>query len=1279
MFQRFTSALRFGNRHDDEHSTAGTAGTAGPSKGEVIGRVLEQHPNLSVFHSDSDGRQSSSSPPTSPSRLRKHPFKRISKGPEESLRASSPTPSKLSIGKPKKVRSPLPLDQLNNQSQLSLGRATPEPSTPFTPTEPSRRPSLDALRNVGKNGPFGSLRSIRSRGSMDMLQAQLDEQPPALSPIVTGSVRSILREPNTPGTGQNVRFFSRDAYKIMTPDHSTTDIEPNAIQSLFPQTPPPPAPQPLNHEDPSSVVSRASSSPKSGRPSIADIFGQMPEPTAPSESQALVVAEKSSSINISQSSDTSNLLDLSQDIQLPLLPPGLAFDIDFDSAVAPPLSDDDKQQEGHMMTSTPYRGDQRKGKGKEREVPIDEEQPLKLEVDDSIFHHKEKPFKSPGSHSRSQSLSMGQTVFFSMMGSSKRSSTSSVVPSLASDVKTTSTTDSPSVSSIRSRSRALSDTVFQSVLRSSPSTSRTTPEEDINDEASSDVLVYSNKGPEPDPFSANARTYYTPQTMIPTTPPRGVPTHIRKTSKEDSLIVSLQTQLSLQTELCGQYQTDLRARDELVELLNQKLTDVEKEDTRRKGVLRAWKKKVAELERACRMLEDEVEGSRQESMERSLMDEASNQALRMLHRQIATLERDKGDMSRREEVLREEVASLEGMVQERSQDVIQLKEKLWKQDESQRELQEGIRQANEQVELLGNVSLCLVDDEELREQLAEARAEAERRTEEEKRRHHETEAAWESQRTELMLFAENANAEKISLEGEVETLKRQLATRDDEFTTLKAELEAQWGHAEKASERIEALLAEKAEIEQERQALEVSKDMLEQDVKNLQDAKVELDELCQTLEGEKGELEKECQDLSGALEDLQQKVENMELDFNDSENRRNELEEQVQTLGRQVQSGKDSVRYKHEHAEGLAHKLQENEARLTELHMEKRFLEENVARLEKNVGRGDEELNELNDRVLSQEREIEKLSENMAKMSREHTRIVNEQIRDLQDTAAREGEARAELEDLLKRQGEANVELRTSREKVTSLQEETERLRRQVVQLQQDSADKEVKIVQLMKGRDQDKEDLNGLNIALDSKQQELELIKRKMNVRGTAGSTPAPAKIGTAPRRDSAMFSTPSARPSSALSDSGRESVASVKERKLSSETPVKNPALARSTRANAISSISSSKSVTPKPGSMGPPPRPSVGTPTPAQRVPSLSRSSSASSTATTASVPHRRVSSTQILDASKVRAAAAAKRAALGGESPAPSETASEKDEKENLDIRSKRRASMIPTPA
>lgn len=35
------------------------------------------------------------------------------------------------------------------------------------------------------------------------------------------AVRSILREPNTPGTGQSVRFFSRDAFKVISPLPST--------------------------------------------------------------------------------------------------------------------------------------------------------------------------------------------------------------------------------------------------------------------------------------------------------------------------------------------------------------------------------------------------------------------------------------------------------------------------------------------------------------------------------------------------------------------------------------------------------------------------------------------------------------------------------------------------------------------------------------------------------------------------------------------------------------------------------------------------------------------------------------------------------------------------------------------------------------------------------------------------------------------------------------------------------------------------------------------------
>ena len=131
--------------------------------------------------------------------------------------------------------------------------------------------------------------------------------------------------------------------------------------------------------------------------------------------------------------------------------------------------------------------------------------------------------------------------------------------------------------------------------------------------------------------------------MIPVTPPKGTLKHNQKTSKEESLIISLQTQLALQTELCGLYKADLKAHDELVEVLRKKLTNLEKDDTKCKNALQSWKKKVQELKRVCRQLEETIEDSKQESMECGVMDKASREALHMLHHQITSLEREKNE------------------------------------------------------------------------------------------------------------------------------------------------------------------------------------------------------------------------------------------------------------------------------------------------------------------------------------------------------------------------------------------------------------------------------------------------------------------------------------------------------------------------------------------------------------------------------------------------------------------------------------------------------------
>ena len=113
----------------------------------------------------------------------------------------------------------------------------------------------------------------------------------------------------------------------------------------------------------------------------------------------------------------------------------------------------------------------------------------------------------------------------------------------------------------------------------------------------------------------------------------------------------------------------------------------------------------------------------------------------------------------------------------------------------------------------------------------------------------------------------------------------------------------------------------------------------------------------------------------------------------------------------------------------------------------------------------------------------------MSTIKREHARLVNEQTRALRDAAGQEDESRIRVDQLVRAKAEADVEIKTSRDRIIVLKEEVERLRRQVHSLQQESADKEVKIIHMTKQHSLDKEDLQGLNIALDSKQQELELV----------------------------------------------------------------------------------------------------------------------------------------------------------------------------------------------
>lgn len=148
-----------------------------------------------------------------------------------------------------------------------------------------------------------------------------------------------------------------------------------------------------------------------------------------------------------------------------------------------------------------------------------------------------------------------------------------------------------------------------------------------------------------------------------------------------------------------------------------------------------------------------------------------------------------------------------------------------------------------------------------------------------------------------------------------------------------------------------------------------------------------------------------------------------------------------------------------------------------------------MTRLEENLHRRDEEIAEFSQKVRAQELEAENLREELGKLKREHAHVLNEQSRALKEATGSEGEARKQLQDLVRQKAEADVELKSTKDRLESLKNEMERLRKHVRDLQQESADKEVKIVQFTKQHAQDKEDIQGLNIALDAKQQELELV----------------------------------------------------------------------------------------------------------------------------------------------------------------------------------------------
>ena len=186
----------------------------------------------------------------------------------------------------------------------------------------------------------------------------------------------------------------------------------------------------------------------------------------------------------------------------------------------------------------------------------------------------------------------------------------------------------------------------------------------------------------------------------------------------------------------------------------------------------------------------------------------------------------------------------------------------------------------------------------------------------------------------------------------------------------------------------------------------------------------------------------------------------------------------------------ERLKTEHEHVDQLTQTLEEQKSVFSTLEEDHLLSLENISRLEARVSQRDTEIAKLSLGASQLERENEELRGVIGRLEKERGREVDEQSRELSELVTRETESRRHLESLVSEKAESDILVNTLQNRVASLDVEVDKLRRHVHELQQESAAREVTVTQLNKWREQDKEDIKGLNIALDSKQQELELVR---------------------------------------------------------------------------------------------------------------------------------------------------------------------------------------------
>ncbi|WVQ80037.1 hypothetical protein IAT38_002138 [Cryptococcus sp. DSM 104549] len=268
-----------------------------------------------------------------------------------------------------------------------------------------------------------------------------------------------------------------------------------------------------------------------------------------------------------------------------------------------------------------------------------------------------------------------------------------------------------------------------------------------------------------------------------------------------------------------------------------------------------------------------------------------------------------------------------------------------------------------------------------------------------------------------------------------------------------------------------------------------------------------------------------AEDQRRELEDLQRRVEEMEGLEDETRGLRQELDEVHQQL-EDARGQEDELRHDAQAQEDELHALRAEldsaHRQLDELESQPQTPAQEFDALRSEIAELRAHIDELKQVKAADEEEMEQLMDQVEKLKAGRRKDDDWRVRvaEMERRLEMEGLRREEVEkrcgqevDARKRLENENRELRKSlqatREQLAHSQNvpidyhETDSLRAEVNRLRSESASKDLEIINLHRRKAELKEDREMLNIALDSKQQEVELMKRKFGVRGVAGSTP--------------------------------------------------------------------------------------------------------------------------------------------------------------------------------